>query len=152
VSEQVEPEAVTYGPASPDMRAAIVALLDACALPTEDLSTHPLEHFFVAHAHGALVGVLGLEPFDGIALMRSLAVAPTWRGRGVAHELWRRARAHALALGVHDVLLLTTTAEPLFARWGFQRIARDQAPEAVRGTSEYGGLCPVSAALMHLVL
>ena len=81
-----------------------------------------------------------------MALLRSLAVAPDRRGRRLAHDLWRRILDRARALELERLYLLTTTAEPLFARWGFARIARDVVPDpdsrdgGVRGPlSQHGG-------------
>jgi amino-acid N-acetyltransferase len=134
--------------ASPADRPPIVALLRSCSLPVEDLPSD-LGDFFTATQGSELVGTIGLEMFGPTALLRSLAVAPGWRGRGLAESLWERARAHALASGVQEVFLLTTTAEPIFARWGFQRTSRDVAPPAIQNTSEFTTLCPASAAFMR---
>jgi N-acetylglutamate synthase-like GNAT family acetyltransferase len=64
----------------------------------------------------------------------------------------RLARQQASRRGVASLYLLTTTAEPLFARWGFRRIERDAAPAAVRATKQFASLCPSSAVMMALAL
>jgi amino-acid N-acetyltransferase len=143
--------APVYRPASASVRPAVVDLLRACDLPHDDVSAD-LQHFFVATIGEEVIGTVGLDALGDVALFRSLAVAPAWRGTGVAHQLWGRARHRAVDLGVRELFLLTTTAERLFARWGFERIARADAPPIVRATSEYRSLCPASAALMHLAL
>ena len=136
--------------AAPEDRPDIVALLRSCALPTEDLPP-TLDHFFVA-GDDDLDGVIGLEVFGSRGLVRSLAVAPGRRGQGLAHELWQHALARARALGVRELYLLTTTAEAIFAHWGFTPVARDDAPEEIRRTEEFRNLCPSSAAVMRLVM
>ena len=58
----------------------------------------------------------------------------------------------ALALGVHELVLLTTTAAPFFARRGYQIIDRLDAPAGVQRSEEFRGLCPASAICMQRVL
>jgi len=141
-----------YGPAAPDDLTGIRELLARCQLPADDLRPSQLAHFVLCRDLHKLVGTVGLEPLGEVALLRSLAVAPEVRGRGIAHQLWARARERASALGIQRLYLLTTTAEGLFARWGFRRIARDEVAEAVRGTAEYSMLCPSTAVVMALRL
>jgi amino-acid N-acetyltransferase len=143
--------AVLYRRAEPGDWQALVALLRACQLPTDDLAA-ALPHFFVANADGELIGSAGLEISGAHALFRSLAVVPAWRGRGLSRRLWERARAEALEAGVRRVFLLTTTAEPLFAKWGFARTPRETAPEDIRAAPEFTTLCSSSAAFMSLTL
>jgi amino-acid N-acetyltransferase len=135
--------------AAPSDREEVVALLRTCTLPTEDLPAS-LDHFFVARSRGDLIGVVGVQPFGRRGLVRSLAVSPAWRGKGVGHRLWRVALACAQRLGVSELFLLTTTAETIFGYWGFTRIAREEAPVEIRQTAEYQTLCPNSAAVMRL--
>jgi amino-acid N-acetyltransferase len=141
-------EDLVFSPAAPPDLPDIVALLERCGLPTQDLGAAHLQHFIVCRAGARLAGTVGLEPLGDVALLRSLAVAPEQRGRRIACELWQRARDHALQRGVARLYLLTTTAEALFARWGFRRVPRDHAPGAVRGTAEWSRLCPDTAAVM----
>jgi amino-acid N-acetyltransferase len=132
-------------------REAVVALLRSCALPTEDLPS-PLEHFFVARDAGRLIGVVGVQVAGSRGLVRSLVVSPEWRGKRLAHALWREALARSQRLGLRELFLLTTTAEAIFAHWGFERIPRTEAPEEIRQTDEYRTLCPSSATVMRLAV
>lgn len=138
--------------AKPSDLPAVVALLDRCGLPSADLGVEQLAHFTLCKSGEALLGTVGLELLGDLALLRSLAVAPEARGTRLGHALWERARAAAAGKGVTALYLLTNTAEPLFARWGFQRLAREVAPHAIRATSEFSALCPSSAVLMTLPL
>jgi protein-tyrosine-phosphatase len=49
---------------------------------------------------------------------------------------------------VRTLYLLTTTAEPFFAKHGYARAAREAAPAAIRATREFSGICPSSSAFM----
>jgi amino-acid N-acetyltransferase len=128
-------------------RQAIERMLAQAGLPREDIGPH-LRHFLVARRGGALVGVVGLEPLDRRALLRSLAVRARHRGKGVGWLLCQRIEAKARRQGVKALYLLTTTAEPFFRRAGFRRIARSRAPGSVQRTREFQELCPATAACM----
>ena len=123
-------------------------LLAEANLPSADLTAGHLEHFFGCGAQNEPRGVVGLEVLGSDALLRSLAVAPATRGRGCAKALVARAERHALEQGAGHIYLLTTTAADFFARLGYKRIERDHAPDAIRATSEFSTLCPVSSVLM----
>lgn len=146
-----EGAAVVCLAATPADRAAIVALLRACDLPTADLPSS-LEHFFVGQAGDRIVGVIGLEVHGNRGLVRSLAVAPGHRGQRLARALWHAALGRARDLGLGDLFLLTATAEAIFAHWGFVRVAREAAPDEIRQTEQFRSLCPASAAVMRLAV
>ena len=133
------------------MHPQVIELLRSCALPVDDVSA-VLDHFFVAMVGDRLVGTVGIEPLGDVALFRSLAVAPDWRGRGLARQLFEVARERAAQLGLRELVLLTTTAEAIFSRWGFLRIPRQEAPASVQATAEYRTLCPGSAVVMHVAV
>lgn len=139
---------IVLRPAAPDDRAAVERLLVATDLPTEDLPPS-LVHFFVALDGDQLVGVAGLERRGEAALLRSFAVVPAQRGRGIAGRLYRALLDEAARLDLHDAYLLTTTAQALFQHWGFSVVPWDKAPPAVRETPQFQGLCPSSAACLH---
>lgn len=132
--------------------ASVKALLAECELPTEDLTARHMEHFFVPDEPGEFdrpYAVVGLEVFGDVALLRSLAVAQTRRGRGLARELVAHAEAYARERGVGELYLLTRTAEPLFRVLGYVRAERADVPQSIRTTPEFASLCPDSAALMR---
>ena len=128
---------------------AVRGLLKQCQLPTADLSESHLEHFFARRNGDALEGVVGLELYPPYALLRSLAVAPSERGRGIGRQLVMEAERRAREHGAREIYLLTTTAERFFARAGYELVPRNDAPSAIRETSEFATICPASAALMR---
>lgn len=132
----------------------VAALLTASALPLEGVH-EALPCFVVAEDAGAIVGVAGVEECGRAgehALLRSVVIAPAWRGRGLGRALVTRAIADAEARGARALYLLTTTAEGYFPSFGFTATTRDQVPDDVRATREFQGACPASATVMALQL
>lgn len=130
---------------------AVHILLRQAALPTAGVPDD-LAHFFVAERDGAVIGTIGLESYGDAVLLRSAAVAAEARGTGVGEQLVRTLLAHARGLHVRHVILLTTTAERWFPRFGFARIARADVPAALHASAEFQGACPASATVMQLAL
>jgi amino-acid N-acetyltransferase len=58
--------------------------------------------------------------------------------------------AMASTNGLESVYLLTTTAAPLFRRFGFMDAERASAPAALTASPEFAALCPASAACLRL--
>jgi amino-acid N-acetyltransferase len=139
-------------------RVAIERLLADAGLPgdgvAEILATRPAD-FVVAEdpaAPGALLGVAGLEVCCDNALLRSVAVRPEWRARGLGREIIGRAIREGEARGLRALYLLTTTAEHYFPRFGFATVAREAVPAEIRETVEFRSACPNSAVAMERVL
>ena len=128
--------------------AQLAQLLDACKLPVSDIAPSPSLQFF-AHSEGEeLLGVVGLELYPPIALLRSLAVSPACRGRGLGQALVAFAERQAAAQGIASLYLLTTTAAPFFATLGYANSLRADAPAAIQATAQFAGLCPASSSFM----
>jgi amino-acid N-acetyltransferase len=127
-------------------------LLASANLPTVDLTAAHCEHFFFAGPPGQPTGLIGLELFGAVALLRSLVVVPGRRGGGDGAALLAHAEHHARSNGVHALYLLTTTAEPFFAKHGYTHAPRETAPAAIRSTREFAGICPASSAFMSRIL
>lgn len=108
-----------------------------------------LSNFLVAEREGAVVGAIGLERYSESALLRSAVVHPSLRGHGVGDALVTALLEHGRTLGIRDMVLLTTTAERWFPRFGFKRIARDEIPDALNASEELKGACPASAVAMR---
>ncbi len=127
---------------------AIRRLLASCGLPTAGLTGGLAPRFLGAFDGETLAGTVGLEIYGETGLLRSLAVDPRYRGGGLGGRLLAAAEACARAEGVAALYLLTMTAEPFFRSRGYRRVAREEAPPAIRGTSEFSSLCPQAAAFL----
>lgn len=138
-------------PAGVNDLSGIEQLLTTSNLPTDGVAD-ALDGFIVAEHDGKLVGVVGVEACCEYGLLRSTAVDPSWRSRGLGRQLVERAIAEAEARGLDALYLLTTTAERYFPSFGFSRTTRDAVPEPVRQTSEFQVACPASATVMTLDL
>ena len=144
----MKPGSVDIEPARPADFDALRHLLDACALPCADLTPSLLRHFAVTRNAGTIVGCVGFEPFDGVALLRSLAIEVSHRQSGLGTLLATWAEHSAAEQRVHALYLLTTTAEGFFAARGYRPTSRGQVPTTIAATQEFARLCPAAATCM----
>jgi len=136
---------MTYHSATTEDLQSIVRLLETCELPSNDVDAY-LNHFIVAKEADSVIGCIGMER-EG-PLLRSLAVDPSQRNRGVAQHLCEELLLLAKKQGVQEIFLLTTTAAKFFDKIGFQRKDREEAPQSIRRNTQFTELCPSSAVLM----
>lgn len=129
----------------------IVALLRRWELPTADLERARVA-FLVDERDGQIAGVIGLQRFERVALLRSLAVDASRRGEGAGDRLVARLEAEARDQGIDELILLTQTAQAFFTRRGYRAIDRAAVPAAVLQTEEFRSLCPASAICMAKLL
>ena len=123
--------------------------LSAAGLPIEDLTVAHMRNFLIATTSDALVGMIGLEQFEDVGLLRSLVVDPSARGDGVGRQLVTALEKKANGDGVAELWLMTTDADVYFARLDYEIVSRDAAPAAIQATDEFSGLCPGDATLMR---
>jgi amino-acid N-acetyltransferase len=145
---RVNAPAAKVGLAAITDRPEILSLLSAAGLPMSDLADGSQVEFLVARQGKHLVGVVGLERFGEVGLLRSLAVGAEYQRQGLGLALTRALEAHAAATGICSLVLLTETASGFFRRYGYEAIARATAPQAVRASTEFRELCPESAICM----
>ena len=122
-------------------------LLSAAGLPIEDVTFERLA--LVAEKDGELAGLVGLEQFIEIGLLRSLIVSPANRSGGVGKALVSALERMAMEKGVSELWLLTIDADAWFAQLGYRAQEREAAPPAIQQTDEFSSLCPGDAALMR---
>jgi amino-acid N-acetyltransferase len=134
--------------ARPDDLPHVVALLSACGLPALEADDPFGDGYILAEDDGALVGVAGMEIHGDAGLLRSVAVAASARGRGLADALVRDRLDWASTRGASAVYLLTTTAADYFGRRGFVAVDRSEAPAPIRASREFKEICPSSATFM----
>ena len=140
-------ETITFVLAEPGDESDVIQLLSACRLPSEGITPH-FHHFILARLQHAIIGVIGLELYDRVALLRSMAVAPDFRRSGIGKALYERILAHAHALNIQELYLLTTSARDFFTKHGFLVTERKLAPETLRTSVEFTRLCPDTATCM----
>ena len=126
----------------------VQTLLATAQLPIQDLTAAHCRDFFFTGPPDAPTGLVGLELFGDVALLRSLVVTPAGRNAGAGTALVRHAEGYARSRGVRALYLLTTTAETFFAKRGYAHAPRDTAPPAIKATQEFSGICPASSAFM----
>ena len=143
----------TVRPAGDDDLEAVEAMLGDEALPLEGVREQ-FRNFLVAdgtysqRVPASPVGAIGMEHYGDAALLRSAVVDPAWRGRGMGRALVDAAIQAARANGVHELYLLTTTAETFFSAMGFRIVSRREVPETVRKSVEFVSACPDPATIM----
>jgi arsenite methyltransferase len=146
-----KPAPFTLRVANPADADAVVRLLVEAELPTigvREALARPASGFVVAQSADVVIGVGGLEDCCDDVLLRSVAVTPAWKRRGVGRALVARLIAEAEARGRRAMYLLTTTAEAYFPSFGFAVVARDRVSDDVKATDEFRGACPESAVAM----
>lgn len=131
-------------------------LLDEAGLPVADLGPEHLVDFLVAersgNSQGETLGIIGLQRFNQVGLLRSLVVSQADRKSGLGRRLVSAVEANACCAGVNDLWLLTIDAERYFEGLGYRMMSRESAPDSIRNTEEFSGLCPDGAYLMRKVL
>jgi amino-acid N-acetyltransferase len=93
--------------------AAVLALLRTCRLPQVGVE-EILSAAVVAREGEQVVGCAVLEVYGMAALLRSVAVAPTFRGRMLGYQLVQAMLEEACRLGVREVYLLDFDSQRLF--------------------------------------
>lgn len=131
----------------------VIQILKQCGLPVDDITTTLLTGFIGLHTgedsgNKDLAGVAGLEKYGRKGLLRSLAVAPAYRGQRLGDVLTDRIESDARKLGLHRMYLLTTTAEDFFSKRGYREIERSKVPSDIRGSTQFSDICPASATVM----
>lgn len=131
--------AITLTPALPGDGPAILDLVRAVHLPPEGIA-ETLAYFWVAREAERIVGTVGLEVYDDLALLRSLTITPSRQHTGLGRALTETVLAYLQARQFRAVYLLTTSAEAFFARHGFCLVARHEVPASVQRSVEFQGV------------
>lgn len=136
--------------------AGIIALLAEAGLPADDLRPECVDWFVVARPDGpgadGAVGAGAVQPLGGDGLLRSVVVKGALRGSGLGSRIVGALEASASAQGLAALYLLTADAPGFFEALGYRRIARTDAPAAVRASAQFASICPASAVCMTRAL
>lgn len=107
---------------------------------------------FCAYDNTSLVGVIGLEVFDTVALLRSTCVKREYRQKGYGKTLVDKALERAKRLGVKELYLLTNSAKDFFEHIGFETVDRNDVPLSIQLTKEFASYCPLTAACLKIFI
>lgn len=138
---------IIFSTADPADLSFIRQLLVDQKLPTQDLLSSPI-HFILAEKDQEVIGCIGLELYDREGFLRSFAVDEKWQGLGLGNVLFNQALDYSRANFIDRLHLLTTTAESFFAKKGFLKTSRNEAPLCIHNTTEFKGMCGSTAVYM----
>jgi amino-acid N-acetyltransferase len=138
-------------PATPEDLKDVLDLLETAKLPTAGVKDH-IHNFMLEFGNNTLLGCAGLEIYQQVGLLRSVAVNPIKHSNGVGSKLVKSILEHAKAQQLSNIFLLTETAENYFPRFGFNPVSRAEIPENLQASEELRGACPDSAVVMMLEL
>jgi amino-acid N-acetyltransferase len=102
--------------------------LDGGILPRTlaDLYGQLRDYFVYREDQGPLIGVGALHIcWAGLGEIRSVAVAPEHRNRGIGSRLVTKCLAEARVLGLGEIFLLTLVPD-FFRRFGFKVVSREE--------------------------
>jgi amino-acid N-acetyltransferase len=138
---------VTYSFADPTDKNQIRRLLSECGLPTVYIHRH-LKSFIVAKAGKKIIGVIGVEVYGQVGLLRSLCVDQPYRGQGIARTLNAKILAYAQMRKIDRFYLFTWDAEKFVSKLGFQKIDKKRIPNSIRSTWQFRRLSPYPVICM----
>ena len=146
-----ESDFISYRTASVEELPAIIQLLDECKLPHSDIMPGK-QQFVVAEIDRKIIGCAGYESYTENGLFRSLAVKPLYRNMSIAQTMIDNIFALAQEQGIKEFFLLTTTADKLFGKLGWEIINRNDVPANIANTTEFTSICPSVAICMKYQL
>jgi len=138
---------ITYSFATPTDKNQIRRLLSQCGLPTLYIHRH-LKSFMVAKAGKKIVGVIGVEAYGRVGLLRSLCVGQAYRGQGMAKMLNEQILAYAHLREIERLYLFTQDAEKFASKLGFRKIDKKRIPKSIRSTWQFRSFGPCSVVCM----
>ena len=115
--------------------ALVREMLTRAGMMTEGIEW-PAACYLVAYVGDDPLGVIGVESKIDAALIRSLYVNESTRGRGIGAALIAAARKAAHTRGARHLYLFSTDAGEFFERHGFKTVAVDDVIAAVPGVPQ----------------
>ena len=138
-------------PINPSDLSKITDLLQVCGLPADDCADC-IDEFIGCYDVDRLIAVGAIQTAGNYGQLRSLAVSPDFRARGLARRIVERLVDDASQKGLTRLYLLTETAAEFFKTAGFSVCPRDSAPLEVQQLKQFSSICPASADCLSLML
>ena len=134
---------------TPEILFQLSELLKSSGLVPEGLQKDNLYLFCEREDSGTMVGVVGMEIYGNVCLLRSLAVRENKRNQGIARSLLKQAFELARSIKSYEVYLLTETIGDTMHKYGFRDVYRDNVPNGLLESPFFNGICPCSCHLMY---
>lgn len=132
-----------------DRFSVVEGLVEQCGLPVSDLNQVNWYCFALLEQKGKIIALGGLEATGKELLLRSVAVDSDYRNQRFAEKIVFELFNAIDNSQYSEVYLMTLDAEDYFSRrFAFASIERDAAPEDIRNSTQFLGVCPASATLM----
>ncbi len=138
VARKTIQRSITYSFATPVDKNQIRRLLSKCGLPTLYIHRY-LKSFIVAKAAEKIVGVIGVEVYGRVGLLRSMCVDQAYRGQGIAKMLHRKILTYVQLQKVGRLYVFTLNAAKFASKLGFHKIDKKRIPKSIRSTWQFRG-------------
>jgi amino-acid N-acetyltransferase len=132
--------------AEPNHLQEVEALLLKVKLPIEGVK-EAFNNFFVIHKNNMFIVCAGIEIYEDVGLLRSVAIQPSSQNQGIGQMLVSKIEEFAIESGINRLYLLTDTAEQFFHRLDYKKIPRSSTDVRIKQSIEFTTLCP-SAPVM----
>ncbi|MFX0097494.1 MAG: GNAT family N-acetyltransferase [Candidatus Hodarchaeota archaeon] len=129
----------------------IRTLLENNHLPHEDIPSEAI-HMFIGYVDSKVVGIGGVELVGRYGLLRSLVIETSFRGEGYGKSLSEKLIEYSKLKGVVELYALTSTADSIARKIGFERIDHSDVPQAIQETRQFTDLCALSAVCWRMKL
>ena len=136
---------------TPEDLLQVTSLLESVNLPTKGID-YQFHNFFVTEEGIKIIGCIGLEIYNNIGLLRSLAVHPDKRNYSLGSQLVKKVFELSDEQNLKELYLLTETADKFFPKLGFSVVTRDEVPIEIQNSDEYSSVCGISAIVMKKIL
>ncbi|MHA1948083.1 MAG: GNAT family N-acetyltransferase [Candidatus Hodarchaeales archaeon] len=96
--------------------AEVFTLLKLVDLPVEGVKEH-FNNFFVVKKEKTIVGCVGIEIYENVGLLRSVALHPSFQGKGIGQQMVNKMEAYSVENRLDRIYLLTDTTESFFLKF-----------------------------------
>ncbi|MHA2253777.1 MAG: arsenic resistance N-acetyltransferase ArsN2 [Candidatus Kariarchaeaceae archaeon] len=125
----------------------VLKLLKLVDLPIEGVKEH-FHNFFIVKKNKITLGCIGIEIYENVGLLRSLAIHPSFQGKGIGQQMVSKIEEYSAEKGLHNIYLLTETAEKFFLKLGYQFISREETDTKIKQSIEFTTLCSSSPVMV----
>lgn len=125
----------------------VLKLLKLVDLPIEGVKEH-FQNFFIVRNDKMTIGCIGIEIYGNVGLLRSVAIHPSFQGKGIGQQLVGKIEEYSAEKELHNIYLLTDTAEKFFLKLGYLLISREETDPKIKQSIEFTTLCTSSPVMM----